>query len=117
MKREQLEIPHPTVRWRCPPIAPQQQPNRVRLGVMRILRLALDEGIDAIVMHEEIQVRAPWIERLLDELELGRICERCGCTENAACVDELGGSCSWISATVCSSCATRAELRAIARRR
>lgn len=36
-----------------------------------------------------------------------RCCERCGCTEDSAC----RGGCGWVGLRLCSSCATRAEVR------
>ena len=37
-------------------------------------------------------------------------CERCGCTDNRACVDASGEPCCWIKPRLCSACATDAEL-------
>lgn len=36
-------------------------------------------------------------------------CERCGCTDERACVDAHGEPCAWVLPGVCSSCATDDE--------
>ena len=34
----------------------------------------------------------------------GQVCRVCGCTDNWACVDDLGWPCEWVDDELCSAC-------------
>lgn len=41
-------------------------------------------------------------------MEIGPICEKCGCTTSEPCIDAVTGEpCGWVKLDLCSNCATK----------